>query len=99
MKRRVNFSTLFGLFKSNQPYGILSIIFICIAIFLVPFVFLIQLGFKGENDNYDFNNIKKYGVKTDGVITYIDTQKNLTINEQNPVILSYEYKLAGKKLK
>jgi hypothetical protein len=99
MKRRVNFSTLFGLFKSKQPYGILSIVFIVIAVFFLPFTFIFPAAFKGENDNYDVSGIKKYGSQQEAVITYIKTVSNLTINEEHPVVISYEYQTAGNKVK
>lgn len=98
MKRRVKLTTLFRLLNNKKPYGTLAIVFFVfslgIGLFMLPF----GLVFKSETGGYDFKTIEKYGQQREAKITYIKTVKNLEINGENPVVISYEYDHNGNKV-
>jgi hypothetical protein len=97
-KRRVGFLVLFNLLKGKKPYGIvglsLIILSVLIALFIIPFI----IGFKGENGSYDFSDIQKYGIEKNAKVTYLSTVHNLSINNVNPVIVTYKYEDNGNSI-
>jgi len=91
---------LYNLLKAKSPFAIIGLVFTCIAIFvLLPFLSLFAIVFSGENDSYNFKAIRKNGVEKNATITYIKTIENLTINDEHPIVISYEYDVDGKKVK
>jgi len=98
-KRKVGFSTLFGLMKRRGPYGLVGLVIFLLPVIIVPFISIFWLAFKGENSDYNFNNIEKNGVQKDAKITYIKVVNNVTINGEHPVIISYLYDDNGIKVK
>ncbi len=91
MKRHVGLATLFRLVKDKRPYGILAGVFVMLSFGLMLFILLFWVVFKNETGSHDYDEIKKYGLQKDAKITYLKTVNNISINDEHPVIISYEY--------
>jgi len=98
-KRKAGFTTLFNLMKRKGPYSIIGLAFIILSVMILLFVCPFWIAFRGENSGHNFDAIGKYGVQKDAKITYIKIVTNLSINEEHPVIISYEYDDNENKIK
>lgn len=97
-KRNINKSTFFSLLWERRPFSTLGILFT-----IIPFMMLLISSFATKffvepYQEYNFENITKYGTEKTAKITYIETKTNISINGKSPKIISYEYENNGKTI-
>jgi len=97
--RNVNVSLFLKLLKGWRPFGILGLVFTCLALFvLLPITIVISTSINEPYQNYNAEDIVKNGIEKQAVITDIKTISNVSVNNANPVELTYNYDLAGKNI-
>lgn len=95
--RPLNFSTKINLVKKRPILAQFGILFTVIPlIILLPMSFIFS-SFSDETPNVDYESVFNNGSTATGVITNIETQYNISINEQHPSILSFTYLVDGIK--
>jgi hypothetical protein len=95
-KRQIGFKDLFNLLKSKGIRPVLGLVFIAVAVFLlIPMVLLISASLTQPYEKYDFDAINKIGTETSAKITFIKSLNNVTINDEHPVLISYQYENNG----
>lgn len=91
-KRTVKLTTLIALIKQKSPAPLLGSIFIASSIIiLLPIAILLQTSFKEPYEKYNFKKIEQEGKIQTAKVFSIQDVKNVTINGEHPVRISYEY--------
>lgn len=89
--RPVKFKTIFDLLKQKHIHFTVGFVFTLIP-FAFGFILMIIIPLLGSDvPNVDYEQINNQGESTLGTITKIETQKNITINNEHPSIISYRY--------
>lgn len=95
--RPLNFSTKINLVKKRPILAQFGILFTVIPlIILLPISFIFS-SLSDETPNVDYESVFINGSMTSGVITNIETQFNISINQQHPSILTFSYLVDGIK--
>jgi hypothetical protein len=94
-KRQVGFKVVFDLLKGKRPFGILGLALVILSVLILLFMIPFVIGFRGENNSYSFSDIQKYGSEKDAKVTSLNTVRNLSINNVNPITVTYEYEDNG----
>lgn len=95
--RQVGLKTIFDLVKQKRSLFYAGTLFT-----LIPFAFGAILLFVGMLidsglPDVDYDNVSKNGKLTKAIVTDIETQSNITINNEHPSIISYKYN-GGKEI-
>jgi hypothetical protein len=90
-QRQVRLKTIFNLLQQWRALLVIGVVFT-----LIPFFFaVILLSVTSLTDNgvpkVDYELVSKSGKATNARITGIETQSNISINNEHPAIISYEY--------
>jgi hypothetical protein len=95
--RSVHFKTIIELIKKRSMLLKMGAIFSIVGV-AVGTIFLIIIPMLGHDDvlDVDYKAINKDGQAATATITEIETQYNLTINNQHPATISYRYVTDGK---
>jgi hypothetical protein len=95
-KRKVTFSNLITLIKNRRPHSIFGIVFMFLAVFiLLPSIISLTHASKEDFESYDFEEIEQKGTARTAKIMDISTVYNMTINEEHPVLITYEFVIDG----
>lgn len=94
--RQVSLKTVYVLAKAQPTWIKTSIWFLFISLFMLIFFAALLPTVASNVPSVDHAQINERGMSTEGTITGIETQHNVTINNQHPSIISYSY-LAGEK--
>ncbi len=95
--RSLNFSTKINLVKKRPILAQFGILFTLIPLFILLPISFIFSSLSDEAPSVDYDSVLIDGTLAEGVITNIETQFNVTINEQHPSILTYSYLIDGMK--
>jgi hypothetical protein len=91
-KREVTFSTLIKLIKDRRPFSIIGIVFVFSSIFiLLPSVLFMTNSFVEAYQKYDFKKIEQNGTEKNAKITDLRPVKNVSINGEHPLKISYDF--------
>jgi hypothetical protein len=91
-KRNVPFSILLKLLRSRGPAGILGLVFVLSSLFfLTPLLLFLSHTFTQPYERYDFADIQRHGTAAVARITSIEPLTNVTVNGENPRVISYTY--------
>jgi len=94
--RTVPFSLLLKLLRSRGPAGILGLVFVLSSLLiLTPMLLVISRTLTQPYERYDFAEIRRHGTPAVARITSIAPLTNVTINGENPRVISYTYPSAG----
>jgi hypothetical protein len=96
--RQVGLKTIFDLIKQKRVHFTVGLIFT-----LVPFAFgaiflIVSTLIDSDLPKVDYDSVKKNGKLTTATITDIETQSNITINNEHPSIISYKYNVDDKEI-
>jgi hypothetical protein len=98
-KRQVNFRILIHLLKGKRIIPFIGIVFISLAIFVfIPMVFILPATLKAPYEKYDFEAITANGIEKNAEILAIDPVNNVSINGENPDLISYVFENNGQKI-
>lgn len=96
-KRQVNWKVFYELLKERKPFSFLGIIFTAVSLFVIlPLLLTLTSALKKPYEKYDFDAIQKNGTEKTAKITYIGSMNNVTVNDEHPEIISYEFEDNGK---
>lgn len=86
--RQVGLKTIFDLLKQRRTLFAVGLVFT-----LLPFAFGTILLFVSSllGSDVDYDLVNKNGKTTTATVTNIETQSNITINNEHPSIISYTY--------
>jgi len=93
--RAVGFKTILDTARMRPQLfqlNVSAIIFVLAGIILT----LIFSQFVGDTLPVDFDQVMKEGISATGTITDIETQTNVSINNEHPSIISYKYAVNGR---
>lgn len=96
--RQVGLKTIFDLLKQRRTLFTVGLVFT-----LLPFAFgtilLIVSSLLGSDvPKVDYDQVNKNGKTTTATLTNIETQSNITINNEHPSIVSYKYSNGDKEI-
>ena len=95
-KRHVKLSSLFKLTFSKSPFSRLGIVFTLLAVFVIlPIMIVVTGSIQEPYQKYNFDAIKQHGTAVQALITDVDALTNVSINGENPRVISYSYTLNG----
>jgi len=96
-ERKVDLRILFGLLKNRGRLGIMGLVFTILSIFVfIPLIVILSVTLKKPYERYDFDKIRSFGIEKIANVTGVRTVANVTMNEQHPVVISYEYQDDGR---
>lgn len=98
LPRKVKFSTAYNLLKKKPITFLIAIIFIAMPTFFTIVFSLVFSSFGDDTPEIDYELISSQGKESTAVVTDIETQYNVTINNVHPTILTYQYTENGKKI-
>jgi hypothetical protein len=90
-KRKVTFLNLVTLIKNRRPFSTMGIIFVFSSIFILLPSVIFMSTFSEPYEKYDFDKIEQNGIEHNAKITDLRPVKNVTINEEHPLRISYEF--------
>jgi hypothetical protein len=97
--RPVKFKTLFTLVKIRGPLAIIGIVLtLASLLFVLPTVIIISSALKTPFEGYNFKEIEKNGIEKTAKITFIKSVNNVSINNEHPQLISYEYENNGQRI-
>jgi hypothetical protein len=98
-KRQVNFPILLNLLTGKSRFPVIGLVFVCLSIFVfIPLILILSTALKQPYQKYNFDEINKNGIEKDAKITSIKTVNNVTVNDEHPRIISYEYENNGQSV-
>lgn len=96
--RQVGIKTIFDLLKQHRINLTLGIVFTVLP-FMMGTIFLIVFSAIDDGvPKVDYAQIDKEGKTASAIITNVDTQENVTVNNEHPAIISYNYFNGEKEL-
>jgi len=95
--RQVGLKTIFDLVKQKPQYLIIGIVFTLISFGFGATLILVSL-LGSEAPKVDYEQINENGTTTTAKITNIDIQENITINNEHPAIISYDFNNGDKEI-
>jgi hypothetical protein len=91
-KRVVRFSSLIQLIKIRRPFSVQGIVFVFSSLFiLLPSVVFMSNSFLESYQKYDFEEIEQNGIELDANITDLRSVKNVSMNGEHPLEISYAF--------
>jgi hypothetical protein len=97
--RPVKFKTLFTLVRSKGPLAIIGLVFTLVSlVFVLPIVIIVSSALKTPFEEYNFKEIEKNGIEKIAKITFVKTINNVSINNEHPQLISYEYENNGQRV-
>ncbi len=93
--RTVKLRTVFELLKRHWFILYLGLMFLVVPSFMAIMFYSIFASINSEAPIVDYPSVLSQGTTTTGVITDIDRKRNMTINNQNPAVISYSYNVDG----
>jgi hypothetical protein len=88
--RPVNVGTLLRLARPYSGQLVFGLLF-CVVSVLIAVVFAVAFSDNDGIPEIDFDKVSAQGKSVPGILTQIETQENVSYNEQHPAILSYRY--------
>jgi len=95
--RQVGLKTIFDLVKQKRTHFSVGLIFTLIPFAFGAILLLVTTLIDSDLPDLDYDNVDKNGKLTTATITDIETQSNITINNEHPSIISYKYNGDGKE--
>jgi hypothetical protein len=90
--RKVPFSFFMKLLKNRKPFTFTGTTFLILSVFILfPGVYFLSNAFLEPYQKYDFDKIEKHGIEQPAKVLEIKPVKNVTVNEEHPLKISYEY--------
>jgi len=87
----------YGFQQSNKKQiPVIGLIFVAIAILLMPALYFFEKLVPEPHEKYNYKEIVQHGESVKARITNVQVKKNMTINNVNPRIISYDYIYRGK---
>ena len=96
--RQVGFKTILELLKQRRTLFTVGLIFTLIPFAFGAILILVATLIDSGIPDPDYDNVSKNGKLTSGTITDIDTQSNITINNEHPSLISYTYDSEGRAI-
>jgi hypothetical protein len=96
--RQVGLKTIIDLVKQKRVHVAVGLIFTLIPFAFGAILLLVTTLIDSDLPDVDYDNVNKNGKQTTATITDIETQSNITINNEHPSIISYKYNGDGKKI-
>lgn len=93
--RQVKLKTIIEVFKKRPALLRIGTLFMIIPIPVLLIFSLVFSLLEQDVPKVDYEQINKLGIVTIGTVTNIETQYNITINNQHPSIISYNYLANG----
>jgi hypothetical protein len=97
--RQVGFKTIIDLLKRRRIRSLIGILFTLIPIFSATIFLSVLTLTNSDVPKVDYKLINEKGTVTHATITNIETQTNITINNEHPSIISYTYLVGDKDFK
>jgi len=96
--KQISLKLLYEVFKTRFPFSGIGLLFVILSIFVFLPIVMFLNSTKESYENYNYNNIVKEGKDATALITSIDTENNVTINNQfHPQIINYIFDNNGLK--
>ncbi|RED92213.1 hypothetical protein [Marinoscillum furvescens] len=89
--RHVRPVTVFSLMKKRPIHFIYSLVAIILPLFVTSIFILVLSLINSDIPNVDEKYLINNGTYVEGKVTKIESQQNVTINGQNPMLVSYQY--------
>jgi len=96
--RQVGLKTIFDLVKQKRVHFIVGLVFTLIPFAFGAILLLVTTLIDSDLPNVDYDSVNKNGKLTKATITDIETQSNITINNEHPSIISYKYNGDDKEI-
>ena len=96
-KRQVGISTLIRLIKYRGPVATMGLAFTLAPLFVLILMIAFMASFGTQPyEKYNHKKIEAQGVEMPAKITYVKVMYNVSINDENPVVISYSYQNNGQ---
>lgn len=95
MQTQIGFQLFFKLIKGNKLF-LLGAIFTLLSIVVIVPTFITLSSFIEPHQKYDYKLIYNKGTEKEAVIDKMTVETNVTVNNENPVLISYSYKDNGQ---
>lgn len=90
--RQVPFKLLFAIFKTKYPFSGIGLVFIILSIFVFIPAIAIFNSTKDAYEKYDYEKIISQGKGLKAIVTSVQTQNNVTVNNVfHPQIIDYAF--------
>lgn len=96
--RQVGLKTIFDLVKQKRVHFTVGLIFTLIPFAFGAILFFVTTLIDSDLPNVDYDIVNKNGKLKTATITDIETQSNITINNEHPSIISYKYNGDDKEI-
>jgi hypothetical protein len=90
--REVKFKTKLAIARRKPVFLILGIVFTLVSIHVIVIIGVIFSSLGSGVPAVDYDKVNTQGKSTSATITDIETQYNVTINNEHPSIIAYTYK-------
>ncbi len=94
--REVSFKSKFETFKHKPALAIIGIVLLGIGLLSVIPILIIGDVLTNLEPKVDYEDVYENGTVTEGVIVEISTNTSVTINNQNPIVITFEYDVEGR---
>ncbi|HEV8515189.1 MAG TPA: DUF3592 domain-containing protein [Cyclobacteriaceae bacterium] len=96
--RQVGLKTIFDLVKQKRVHFTVGLVFTLIPFAFGAILLLVSTLTDSDLPDVDYDYVSKKGKLTNAILTDIETQSNITINNEHPSIISYKYNNEGKEI-
>jgi hypothetical protein len=96
--RKVGLKTILDLVKQKRLHFTVGLIFTLIPFAIGAIFLLVTTLIDSDLPKVDYDSLNKSGKLTTATITDIETQSNITINNEHPSIISYKYNGDNKEI-
>jgi hypothetical protein len=92
MDNKSNVDSYWHRFKSKKPFSLIGLYLIIFSVCVVtPFLLILSATIKEPFEKYDYQQIISHGIVQSAKIKNIQIKQNVTFNNINPRIVTYEY--------
>jgi len=95
MQTQIGFPLFFKLVKGNKLF-LLGAIFTVLSVFIMVPTFMMVSSFIEPYQKYDHELIYSKGTEKEAVVDKMTIKTNVTINNENPILIFYSYKDKGQ---
>ncbi len=96
--RQIGLNTILDLGKQKKKIISIALVLILLPLSMGTILLLLFIKIDADIPYVDFATINKNGKSAIATITNIQTQNNITINNQHPFIITYTYSSNGKEI-